>query len=152
MKRIVLAAAVGLSALCPAVANAGPEVEKLSRCLVDSTSPKDQAALVRWMFLAMSANPSLEDVAKFTPEQRDAYNKAMAATFERLLLQDCRREYVTAARSDGSAALREAFKIVGQRAGTQLMSDPQAMKEVERFAAFLDEAKWTALAAEVGKD
>jgi hypothetical protein len=152
MKRIVFAAAVGLSALCPVAANAGPDAEKLSRCLVDNASPKDQAALVRWMFLAMSANPSLEGLAKVTPEQRDAYNKAMAATFERLVLQDCRREYVTAARTDGPAALREAFKVMGERAATQLMSDPQATKEIERFAAFLDEAKWTALAAEVGKD
>lgn len=152
MKRIVFAAALGLSALCPAAANAGPEGDKLGRCLVENASPKDQAALVRWMFLAVAANPALEGMAKFTPEQRDGYNKAIAATFERLVLQDCRREYVTAARVDGPAALQEAFKVMGERAATQLMSDPQAMKEIERFATFLDEGKWTALAAEVGKD
>lgn len=40
---------------------------------------------------------------------------------------------------------------MGERAATQLMPDPQVMKEIERFAAFLDEDKRPALAAELRK-
>jgi hypothetical protein len=152
MKHVAFAAAAALSALFPMAAYAGPDAEKLSRCLVDNASPKDQAALVRWMFLAMSANPALDDMPKVTPAQRESQNRAMAAMFERLVLQDCRREYVAAARTDGPAAIGEAFKVMGERAASQLMSDPQAAKEIQQFAAYLDEAKWTALAAEVAKD
>lgn len=152
MKRIAFVAAIGLSTLCPVAANAGPEAEKLGRCLVESASPKDKATLVRWMFLAMSANPSPQGIVTVTPAEREGYSKAMAATFERLLLQDCRKEFVAATRTDGPIATREAFKAVGESAASQLLSHPEATKELERVGAYLDEAKWTALAAEVAKD
>lgn len=154
MKRIAVAAIVsGFSLLSPTVAGAAtPETQQLGQCLVENSSPKDQAALVRWMFLAMSANPSLDGMAKVTPAERDAHNKAMAAVFERLVLKNCRREYVAAAKLEGQGAVREAFRAMGERAAEQLMSDPAATKELEQFAAYLDEPKWIALAAEVAKD
>ncbi len=152
MKNVAVAATVMLTALSSPPAVAGPESDGLSRCLVDNASPKDQAALVRWMFMAMSANPSLQGMANIKPAERDEQNKAMAAVFERLVLTDCRREYVATAKADGPAAIREAFRVMGERAAAQLMSDPASTKELEGFAAHLDEEKWQALSAEVAKD
>lgn len=154
MKRLAIATIVsGLSLLAPALAGAAPLVaQQLSQCLAENASPTDQGALARWMFLAMSANPALKGMATVSPEQRDRHNWAMAAIFERLVLRDCRREYVAAAKLQGQGAVRETFRAMSERAAEQLMSDPAAAKESERFAGYLDEAKWIALAAEVSKD
>ena len=100
------------------------------------------------MFSALSANPALRGMADTSPEQRAAYNKELAATFERLSLVDCRKEMVAAFKADGTDAMRGAFEVMGRRAAEQLMSDPAAAKELERFGEYLDKAKWEQLGRE----
>lgn len=153
MKSVAVAAVVsGLSLLSSAAGAATAEPQPLSQCLEKNVSPKDRAELARWMFLAMSAGPALKGIATVSPEQRDSHNRATAALFERLVLRDCRREYVAAAKLQGQGVVRDAFRAMGERVAEQLRSDPAAAKELERFADHLDEAKWIALAAEVSKD
>lgn len=145
-----LAAACAALALAPAAAKATPATDTLAYCLVQNASPKDQAALMRWMFGALSANPALRDMASTTPEQLAGYHRALAATFERLALVDCRKEMLAAMKADGPDAVKSAFEILGRRAAEQLMSDPDATRELERFAQYLDSAKWEALGREAG--
>lgn len=151
MKRILLAAVVGSAiVMSSTAAQAGPESDRLSQCLIENASPKDQAALVQWMFSGLSVNPALRELADPTPATRDRLNKALAATFDRLALVDCRKELVAAAKVDGMAALSSAFEAMGKRAAEQLMSDPAAEKELQRFTEHLDQARWEALVAEAG--
>lgn len=153
MRQYLLAAlACGAVAMTASAAQAGPEVDRLSQCVVENASPRDQAALVQWMFSALAANPALRELADPTPEMRERMNRALAATFERLVLVDCHKEMVAAAKVDGMDALKAAFEQMGKRAAEQLMSHPGAEKELEKFTAYLDEAKWAALVEEAGLD
>lgn len=151
MRPYLLAAlACGAFAMSASIARAGPEADRLSQCVVENASPKDQAALVQWMFSALAANPVLRELADPTPEMRERTNRALAATFERLVLVDCHKEMVAAAKVDGMDALKAAFENMGKRAAEQLMSHPGAEKELQKFTAYLDEAKWAALMQEAG--
>lgn len=145
MKMIAIAAAASAVALSPVVAHAGAASDKLGQCLVDNSSPKDQAALVRWMFGALSVNPALKDFVSLSQEQRDASAKAMAATFERLMLHDCRSELITARKADGDESLRAAFETMGKRAAEQLMSDKSSQSELNRFTSYVDLKQFSAL-------
>ncbi len=149
MESGLLAAAFAALVVAPSIANAADTTERLGQCLVENASPKDQAALMRWMFSAVAANPSLKSMATLTQPDRDAINQAMAATFQRLILQDCRREFVAAASEAGDAAIEKAFEVMGRRAAEQLLSDSAAEAELEKMAAYIDQQKWTALMKEV---
>lgn len=151
-KRLSCVAVVGALLLGPAVARAGEASDRLAQCLVENASPKDQAALMRWMFSAVSANPALKTMAPLSREDRDGINQAMARTFQRLMLEDCRGEVVAALRSDGDKAVEGAFEVMGRRAAEQLLSDPASEAELQKMAAYIDAEKWTALLKEGGVD
>lgn len=141
--------AAACAALCLAPqARASDVTDKLSQCLVENASPKDQANLVTWMFSAVSANPALKNLAPLSREERDDINRALAMTFQRLMLEDCRREVVNAMRAEGSKAIEGAFELMGKRAAEQLLSDPASAAEMEKMSTYLDAAKWEALANE----
>jgi hypothetical protein len=148
LRTLIVAACAALS-FGPA-ARAGEVIDRLSQCLVENASPKDQATLVKWMFSAVSANPALKGMAPLTREERDGINKALAMMFERLMLQDCRKEVVDAMRADGSKAVGSAFELMGKRAAEQLLSDPASAAELEKMSTYLDTAKWEELAKEAG--
>lgn len=122
--------------------------DKLSQCLVENASPKDQATLMAWMFSAVSANPALKNLAQLSREERDGINRTLAMTFQRLMLEDCRKEVVNAMRAEGSKAIEGAFELMGRRAAEQLLSDPASAAEMEKMSTYLDQAKWEALANE----
>lgn len=145
MKRVFLVAVCATVSLWSAAAQASEEVDRLSQCLVESASPKDQATLVRWIFSAVGQNPSLKSMSTLTAEEREQINRNMAAMFERLMLQDCRKDAVAAMKAEGPKAVELAFGVMGQRAAQQLMSDPASTAELEKMASYLDEAKWAAL-------
>lgn len=149
MKSDLLAAALAVLIVAPSAASAADPTEALSQCLVENASPKDQAALMRWMFSAVAANPSLKTMATLSASDRESINKAMAATFERLMLQDCRKEVVLAAGQVGDQAIAKAFEVMGRRAAEQLLSDPAASAELERMTEYFDKEQWTALSKDV---
>lgn len=149
-RNLTCAALASAVLLCAGPAQADPTTDRFGQCLVENASPKDQAALIRWMFVGLSANPLLKSMTTVTPAERETYNRAVAQTFERLVLRDCRAEFIAASKAGGNSALEDAFKFMGERAARQLMSDPAAAKELEQFGAYLDEEKWVAAMEEAG--
>jgi len=152
LKLFVVGTAAGALLLSPVAATAGEATDKLGQCMVENSSPRDQAALMRWMFSALALNPALKSMASLSAEQRDDATKAAASLFNRLMLQDCRKEAVSAMRADGSKAIEGAFSVLGERAAEQLLSDGAASTELQKLGNFLDEAKWGELAKEGGVD
>lgn len=147
--RLFFAAAMAF-ALSSGQAFAGVYSDDLGKCLVASSSPKDQVVLMRWLFSAFSANPNLKPMVASTAEQREGYNKDAAVLLQRLLLEDCRKEAVAALKNEGASALESSFAILGQVAARGVMSDPAAQAEMGRMATFMDATKMEALAAEAG--
>ena len=150
MKLLVIGAVVAAACVAPCAAFGSEASDQLGHCLVENSSPKDQAALMRWMFSALSLNPSLASVASLTAAQREEASKGAGALFNRLMLRDCRKEAVTALKADGSKAIEAAFATLGERAAEQLLSDSASSAELQKLGTYFDEAKWTELAKEAG--
>lgn len=107
------------------VAHADVFVDDLTRCLVKSTSSKDQTLFMVWLFGAMSVHPAVKGYSSMTAAQRDAGAKAAGVVMVRLITADCRKESVDAIRAGGAASLSASFRVVGETAMRGFSADPQ---------------------------
>ncbi len=145
----VLPIAIALSVCAPA-ARAGVFTDDLSRCLVAKTTPADRTALVRFMFAAVSANPSVSDLVSMYSAKRDELTAGFARLTERLVLTDCRTQSVAALKNEGTGVFEASFNVLGQIAGRGLMNDPASTVVLQGVGKKMDKAKFEALAREAG--
>lgn len=149
MRRWDALAAAGLM-VAAAPATAGVYADDLGKCVVARTTAADQQTFVKWMFSTMSANPAVQDMARVTDAQRDAYNLAAAKLVTRLLTVDCRPASLDALRYEGPLAIQVAFQALGQVAGRQLFNDPTVAGRMQSFVSGLNKADLDALLKEAG--
>jgi hypothetical protein len=142
-----LVLALGLSG----AARAGAYADTLSACLVKASTPADRAALMTWLFISMSAHPSVKGLTNITDAQRDEANKRAALLLQRWLTEDCRSQTVDAIKNEGIGALQQAFTGVGQVAMTGLMQDPAVSGQLQGMTKYLDIQKFTALLSDMGQ-
>lgn len=144
------------AALCGAVlagatqASAGVYTDDLSRCLVESTTAKDQKSFMTWMFFALALHPDVRQYANITPQQREGQDQLTARMIERLVTVDCRVETVKSLKYEGGNAIGAAFNVFGQSAARGLMSDAEVNKGLQNLATYVDAAKFDAVRAEAG--
>jgi hypothetical protein len=125
---------------------AGPYTDDLSRCLVDKSSAEDKNLLVRWIFVAMAQHPSVSSMTRITPAEVDNNNKAAAGLFVKLLTETCLEESRKAIKLEGgTVALQQAFQVLGQVAGRDLMSAPEVSNMMAGLSKHVDEKKIEAL-------
>lgn len=129
---------------------AGVYADDLGKCLVKSSSPDDQLALVKWIYSAMSTHPAVKPYSNFTPNQVAALNKNAGLLFQRLLTVDCRTEAVAALKYEGAPAFQSSFSLLGQIAMRSLMTEPHVAQNFANFAKGLDNKKMKELYAEAG--
>lgn len=145
---------LGISAvmLCTLATPAGAGVftDDLSRCLVNKSTETDQNAFMAWMFSAVSSDPTLQKFTTLDRKARDQIAANAAASFQRLLLVECRKEAVAALKADGEESITQSFGQLGRSASRQLFQSPQAQTELETLGKNFDEAKMNALAREAG--
>lgn len=147
IRAVIIAALLG----CATEAEAGVYGDELGKCLVDSSSPKDRAALVQWMFVGLSQNPAVQSMSVPSVQQREETSRAMAKVFNRLVLNDCRKEALVALKYEGDDGFKSSFETFGQVAATTLMSDPAASAELDRFTSYIDSSAFESLMKEAGK-
>ena len=123
------------------VAHAGPYTDDLSKCLIASTNDSDKGQLVEWIFFALSLNPKISPYAQVSPSQREAADKNLAKLFERLVADSCATQTTQAVKYEGTAALSESFKLLGQVAAQEIFKDPAVAAGTSKFAEYLDEKK-----------
>ncbi len=151
MVRKLAAGAVMVAALVfGARAEAGVYADDLSKCLVKSASAEDHLTLVRWMFGAMSQHPALQSMTNLTQAQRDDFNRAVTALFERLTYVDCRPEAISGLKYEGGPAMVAAFNLLGQVAARDIFTDPHVGQALTAIAKYSDKAKRSALYKDAG--
>ena len=151
MQRTLVTAILTLALVGAATgAAAGPYTDDLSKCLVRSTSPADQSALMQWMFGLLSLNPAVKADSNLTPQKREAYDRKASALMERLLTSDCHKETVEALKYEGNSAIEASFRVLGEVAFRGLMSDPNVAADLQAFAGYVDPAKLLELGKEAG--
>ncbi|HLZ76579.1 hypothetical protein [Phenylobacterium sp.] len=151
MRRAAVAMGLVLALGLSGVARAGPSTDDLGKCLVKSTTPGDRDSLMTWLFMAISAHPSVKAMANVTPAQRDDADRQIAVVVQRLLTQDCRSQTVDAIRNDGMGAIQGSFTVLGQVAMGGLMQDPAVSGQIQGMAKYLDVQKFTALLTDIGQ-
>jgi hypothetical protein len=121
-------------------ASAGIYGDDLGKCLVASTSAKDQTDLVRWLFSAAALHPDVASISAVAPAERTAMTEAVAELFQRLLTDSCRKEFAAAIQYEGAAVLESSFSVLGQVAMRSLMSHADVAKGLGELDAYIDKA------------
>ena len=151
MHRIVNLSLLAATAMVwSATASAGVYADDLGKCLVKSSSDKDQIVLAQWIFAALSEHPAVKPYSNFTDDQRVSVEKQGAELFQRLLTVDCHAQSVAAIKYEGASGLESSFTMLGQMATRSLMTDPHVTQSLGRLGSNMDDSKMQALFAEAG--
>lgn len=130
------------TALClPLVCNAGVYSDDLSRCLVESATPENKAALVKWMFTSMALHPDVSAMSAVTDDQREKANKAAADMFVELMSVTCLDQSKKAIKYEGPVAIQQGFQIFGQVAGQELFANPNVAEALSGLQKHVDSEK-----------
>lgn len=119
-------------------AYAGPFTDDMSKCLVKNTTQDDKEALIKWIYAAMSAHPSVKSLSNVSTKQGDAFNKRAGELMIELLTQRCKFETQQAVKFEGEAAIRTSFQILGQVAMQDLMTNPAVTQYISGLANSVD--------------
>ncbi|MEO8196522.1 MAG: hypothetical protein ABI689_07340 [Thermoanaerobaculia bacterium] len=147
LKLVVASAVLACAAVPPA--SAGVYSDALAKCLVASTTPRDQTDLVRWIFATAALHPGVSSIAAVSAEQRTAMARTVAELFERLLTESCRSQFSAAMQNEGNQTIEAAFQVLGQVAMRALMADPAVGKGFDEIDTFLHKEKIEAAAKPV---
>ncbi len=144
------AAAFAAIMFCSSAASAGVYTDDLGKCLVSSTNDSDKQQLVQWIFGAIAMNPSIKPYANISAEQRQVFDRNMAAIVERLLFNDCRKATVDALKYEGESSLEASFGVLGGVASRSMFNRPETTSAVSAYSTYIDKEKLAALFKEAG--
>ncbi len=139
MRILVLLGVVFLGAVAPS--HAGVFGDDLTRCLVDSTTQGDRAALVRWIFVAMSQHPLVASMSNVKADEKEGANKEVGALFMRLLTDTCKDKAKAAIKAEGAAAIQTSFQVLGQVAASEMFTDQNVVAVMSGLDKYVDNEK-----------
>jgi hypothetical protein len=140
-----LGGALLLASLSGSPALAGPYADDLSKCLVSSTTDKDQTDLVRWLFAAAALHPDVSSIAAVSDQQRSEMGRTVGQLFERLLTESCRAQFRDAMKYEGSQTIEVSFSVLGEVAMRNLIQDPAVSKAIGELETFVNQEKLQAV-------
>lgn len=141
MKPLLPALLLSLFAALPLPALAGPKADALAACLGDNTTGKDRKDLARWIFVAMSAHPDIQDLAKPSEAIRNGADQTMGQLVTTLLAERCTLQTREVMQQEGSAGMFNAFRVLGELAMKELMSNPEVAQSLGGYERYLDQPK-----------
>ena len=121
---------------------AGPFGDEMAKCLVESTNSKDNISLVRWIVRVYGEHPDSNDFINLSIKDKEKIDKEIAALFNRLLLEDCKKETKMALNYEGDQVLFTAFQILGQVAGRELNKEKNVAEAINKFLDYVDTEKF----------
>jgi hypothetical protein len=118
---MIKSVALSVSLLLGFAGIAHAQSDALTKCLADNTTAKDRKDLSRWLFVAISAHPEMQDLAVNSQEANEQAYRAMGVIVTRLLTESCLREVRAVFKSgQGSQAMDGAFEALGRLAMLEL--------------------------------
>lgn len=153
MTRVVrsslLAFAVGCAMNPPSASSSPPASppsahnEALSRCLERETSRGDRIRFAQWMFAIMSLHPDVTAMSKVTDEQRTELSRTTGGLFTNLITKACAPEARDAMQVGGLNAIQDSFRVIGEGAMRELVSNPNVAAGFADFGKYVDNAEVT---------
>ncbi|GGY77544.1 hypothetical protein GCM10011613_22650 [Cellvibrio zantedeschiae] len=124
--------------MCSSYVYAGPYTDGMAKCLVKNTTQQDKENLIKWIYAAMSAHPSVKSLSNVSNKQGEAFNKNIGELTIELLTQRCKFETQEALKNEGEGAIRTSFQILGQVAMQELMGNSEVAKYISGIANSVD--------------
>ena len=134
-----------LAGAWPALSRADDYADALSRCLIQSTTPADQKAVVRWAFATMALDPDVAPMSAITAAQRASINQKAGALVTDLLARSCSQPAQRALMFEGPGAARTAFEAWARWAITNLATEPHVMQGAGALLQYIDLGKLMSL-------
>lgn len=122
-------------------APAGKASDELGLCFADSTTGKDRKELARWIFVAMSAHPSIRDLSIANELTRSDADKYMAKLVTQLLSDSCVAQARATVQTEGNEGVVKAFRALGEMAMREIMSNPDVLASIGSYVQYLDKQK-----------
>lgn len=129
---------VAVTMLFSANVQAGVYSDDLSRCLVESSTPTDKLAFVRWMFTAMALHPAVKSLASVSEAKNESASKEVAGLFKTFLTKTCKTQAVKAVKYEGPIALQSSFEVFGKIAASELFSNPEVAAGMSKLNKYMD--------------
>lgn len=139
--RVLFSSLLSLALLYQPVALAETAGEALGACLADNTSGKDRKDLARWIFTGMAAHPEIRDLSSISDRALTDARQTMGVLVTRLLSDSCAVQARKAIAQDGNAGVVTAFKVLGELAMQELMSNKDVAASIGAYAKYLDQKK-----------
>ena len=117
---------------------AGPTVDRLSQCLVQSTTATDKTAVLQWTFVALSAHPDLKAFSHVTPQQQESLDKNLAQVLQRILVEQCSAQAKAVIQAEGVQAVGESFQELGQITGEEILKNPEVKGQLQGVLRYVD--------------
>lgn len=150
MKRSVIAGLLAL-VVCvsfPVTSFAGVYTDDLTKCLVQSTTDQDRVEMMKWIFFALAAHPSVSKYAAVSDADRENASKQVGHLFTKLLTDSCRKQAEDAVAYEGPGAIRASFQVLGRVASLSLFKSQAVITAMKSITPYLDKKKLEALGKE----
>ena len=138
--RMVIAIAVGSLVLAtPAMAQTDNQAleQALSTCLVKKSTGADREALVRWILGSLASSSLAQTMVQVDPAGKEAADRALAATYTRLMTVDCLNEILALKKAGDAKGVEQGFSTLGAIAMRDAMTDPSVGAAMSAFAKYM---------------
>lgn len=120
------------------VTQASPAVDRLSECLVKSTTASDKTTVLQWTFVALSNHPELKQFSHVTEAQKNALDQSVAQVLQRILVDQCSAQTKAVIQADGVQAVGESFQQLGQITGEEILKTPEVKQQLNGLLRYVD--------------
>lgn len=120
------------------LASANQSAQRLGVCFNDSMTGHERKELAKWIFLGIATHSTIQPFANVTDQDRDDANRFLGALVTRLLTENCPAQAKAAFQDNGAKAFEHAFKVVGEVAMQELMTEPAVSASLGAFDRYLD--------------
>ena len=142
MNKLVIGLVLLVNLLSFSVVQAAQEVDQFGICLTDSMNGKERKELAKWIFFGISSHSTIKPYANVSEQDIDDSNRYIGELIPRLVAEDCPSQAKAASKVMGSAAFEQAFRIVGEVAMQELMTEPSVGQTLGGFEQYLDQEKF----------
>jgi hypothetical protein len=137
-----MAFAIALGALVvatPAMAQTDNQAleQALSTCLVKKSTGADREAFVRWILGSLASSSLAQGMVTVDPAAKDSADRAVAATYARLMTVDCLNEILALKKAGDEGGVQKGFSALGAIAMQDAMTDPSVGAAMGGFVKFM---------------
>ena len=113
----------------------------LGICMVDSMTGKERKQIAQWLFFSIAVHPDMKEFSRVTENAQKKADEFVGKLFTRLLTENCPAQAKQAMKERTSAAMGDAFGLVGKMAMQELMTNKDVTDSISGFEKFIDKEK-----------